>query len=103
MGVSKGTAYSPPLGLGSLGPPLTKDPSSDATARAVAHIQRVNDAASTGTRLSNAQMAPIIKAYAQDLDDAYAADKAARNEELVNIETQMRRLVEAVIALTKNR
>ena len=67
----------------------------------MAHLQRVNDAAATGMQLTKAQMAPIIAAYAQDLDDE--AEKSARNDELANIETQMRRLVDAVVALTRNR
>jgi hypothetical protein len=76
---------------------VNKDPSSEAKAQAVAHVRKVNDAASTP--LSNADMAPIIRAYALDLEDT--ADKSARDEaRLAKVERQTRVLAEAVVADT---
>jgi hypothetical protein len=80
-----------------LRPPLT-EPSKDATSQAVAHVKKVNDASTSA--LSNADMAPIIRAYAQDLGDA--SDKSAHDEaRLAKVEAQTRVLAEAVVAITE--
>jgi hypothetical protein len=75
---------------------MLSDPPNHRTAEAVALVQKVGE--SHG--LSTAAMAPIIRAVAQDLEDA--ADKAARHEaRLTKLEKQTRVLAEALLAITE--
>ena len=77
---------------------MSHDLPSDAAAKAVALVQMIAD--QTGGTLSNAQLAPVIRAVAQDLQNG--ADKAAADEErLTEVETQTRVLSEAVMAMTE--
>jgi hypothetical protein len=76
---------------------MSNDPA-EAKARAVALVQQLADH-NTGT-LTNAQLAPIIQAVAEDLEDG--AGKAVVDEErLAKVETQTRVLAAAVIAMTE--
>ena len=66
---------------------MSHDLPSAAAAKAVALVQMIAD--QTGGTLSNAQLAPVIRAVAQDLQNG--ADKAAADEErLTKVETQTR-------------